>query len=108
MTGVMRNRFAETCGAGPWIRGCLTIQEVHTYTVRMRNITLSIDDDILKLGREYARTHNVSFNVLVRRLIEQTVTKKSSDWLDDTFQYIDQNIHSSAGITWKREDLYRG
>ena len=86
----------------------MTNKNVCTYTVQMRNITLSIDDDILKLGREYARTHNVSFNVLVRRLIEQTVTKKSSDWLDDTFQYIDQNIHSSVGITWKREDLYRG
>ena len=74
----------------------------------MKNITLSIDDDILKLGREYARTHNVSFNVLVRRLIEQTVTKKSSDWLDDAFEYIDRNIDSSVGITWKREELYRG
>jgi len=74
----------------------------------MKIITLSIDDDILKLGREYARTHNVSFNVLVRRLIEQTVTKKSSAWLDDTFEYIDKNINSSVGITWKRDELYRG
>ena len=73
----------------------------------MKNITLSIEDDILKMSREYARTHNVSFNVLVRRLIEQTVTKKSADWLDDIFDYIDRNIDSSAGITWKREELYR-
>ena len=42
----------------------------------MRNITLSIDDDILQAGREYARQHNVSFNVLVRKLIEQTVVQK--------------------------------
>ena len=42
----------------------------------MKNITLSIDDDLLKLGREYARTQHQSFNVLVRRLLEQTVTKK--------------------------------
>jgi hypothetical protein len=74
----------------------------------MKNITLSIDEEILKLGREYARTHNVSFNVLVRRLIEQTVATKSSDWLDDAFEYVDQNIQSSVGITWKREDLHRG
>lgn len=74
----------------------------------MKNITLSIEEDILKLGREYARTHNVSFNVLVRKLIEQTVKKSSSNWVDDMFEYIDKNIDSKSGITWKREDLHRG
>lgn len=39
----------------------------------MVNITLSMDDDLLKAGREYAKAHDISFNVLVRRLIEQTV-----------------------------------
>ncbi|MEI8094016.1 MAG: hypothetical protein WCG80_07390 [Spirochaetales bacterium] len=74
----------------------------------MKNITLSIDDDLLKLGREYARTQHQSFNVLVRRLLEQTVTKKSSSWLDETFVYIDKNIDSRVGITWSRDELYRG
>jgi len=74
----------------------------------MKNITLSIDEDILKLGRDYARTHNVSFNALVRKLIEQTVKKNNTSWLDDTFDYIDKNINSSNGITWTREELYRG
>jgi hypothetical protein len=74
----------------------------------MKNITLSIEDDLLKMGRDYAKIHNVSFNVLVRKLIEQTVKSNSSTWIDDTFDYIDKNITSSQGITWKREDLYRG
>jgi hypothetical protein len=74
----------------------------------MKNITLSIDENTLHMGREYARNHNVSFNVLVRRLIEQTVKKHTSNWIDDTFEYIDKNISSSKGITWKREELYRG
>lgn len=30
----------------------------------MKNVTLSIDDDLLKIGREYARRHNISFNVM--------------------------------------------
>lgn len=85
----------------------LTSAYVCTYTVHMKNITLSIDDDLLKLGREYAKLHNLSFNVLVRRLIEQTVKKNSSTWIDDTFEYIDKNISSEQGINWKREDLYR-
>lgn len=87
---------------------CLTRSAVCTYTVFMKNITLSIEDDLLKMGREYAKIHNLSFNVLVRKLIEQTVKSNSSTWIDDTFDYIDKNITSSQGITWKREDLYRG
>lgn len=74
----------------------------------MKNITLSIDEDLLKLGREYARTHNISFNGLVRKLIEQTVQKPNTRWLDDTFEYIDNQIDSSQGISWTRDELYRG
>ena len=74
----------------------------------MKNITLSMDEDIIKLGREYAKRHNISFNVLVRRLIEQTVKNDNTSWLDDTFDFIDRNIDSSNGITWTREELYRG
>jgi hypothetical protein len=73
----------------------------------MKNITLSIDEDTLKLGREYARRHKVSFNILVRRLIEQTVKESSTQWLDEAFILSDKNPVSSNGKKWKREDLYR-
>jgi len=73
----------------------------------MRNITLSIDEDILQAGREYARIHNMSFNVLVRRLIEQTVVPKKGQWLDDTFCLMDKLNVSSGNQKWTREELYR-
>lgn len=73
----------------------------------MKNITLSIDEDTLKLGREYARQHKISFNNLVRKLIEQTVKSSSKEWLDNTFSLIDKNPVSSSGEKWKREELYR-
>jgi hypothetical protein len=73
----------------------------------VRNITLSIDEDILQAGREYARQHNVSFNVLVRKLIEQTVVQKRSRWLDDTFTLMDKANVSSTAVRWTREELYR-
>jgi len=73
----------------------------------MKNITLSIDDEVLQAGRDYARSHNVSFNVLVRRLIEQTVIQKQSHWLDETFSLMDQANVSSNGKRWTREELYR-
>lgn len=73
----------------------------------MKNITLSIDEDVLQAGREYARQHHVSFNVLVRKLIEQTAVQKKSRWLEDTFTLMDRANVSVAGRPWRREELYR-
>lgn len=73
----------------------------------MKNITLSIDDDLLKAGREYAMMHNISFNVLVRKLIEQTVLPGKDKWLEDTFSLMDKAKASSENLQWTREKLYR-
>jgi len=73
----------------------------------MKNVTLSIDDDILKIGREYARRHNISFNAMVRQLIEQTVKSSSDKWLYDTFSLMDKLNVSSEGESWTRDELYR-
>jgi len=73
----------------------------------MKNITLSIDEDILQAGREYARVHDMSFNVLVRKLIEQTVVPQKDKWLSDTFSLMDKINVSSQGIKWTRDELYR-
>lgn len=73
----------------------------------MKNITLSIDEDVLQAGREYARSHAMSFNVLVRKLIEQTVSPKKDKWLSDTFLLMDSTDVSSKGKKWTREELYR-
>lgn len=73
----------------------------------MKNITLSIDNDVLRAGREYAKKHNISFNALIRRLLEQTVLKSSHDWIDECLQLMDKAKANSQGKKWKRKDLYR-
>ena len=73
----------------------------------MKNITLSIEEDVLQAGRDYARKHNISFNVLVRRLIEQTVVHRTDRWLEDTFSLMDKVNVSSGNQKWTREELYR-
>lgn len=73
----------------------------------MKNITLSIDESLLQTGREYARMHNMSFNALVRKTIEQTVVQKKSRWLDDIFALMDSANVTSSDKKWSREDLYR-
>jgi len=73
----------------------------------MKNVTLSIEDDVLQAGRDYARSHNMSFNVLVRRLIEQTVVTRTDQWLNDTFTLMDKVNVNSGTQKWTREELYR-
>jgi plasmid stability protein len=51
----------------------------------MKNITISLDDEILKAGREYAKRHNTSLNSLIRKLLAQTVLPKSQNWLEEGF-----------------------
>jgi len=72
----------------------------------MANVTISIDDDLLKKGRKFARTHNTSLNALIRRLLKNTVESGSTDWRDEWFSLMDQVNANSKGKKWKRSDLY--
>jgi hypothetical protein len=72
----------------------------------MTNVTMSIDDDLLKKGRKYAAKHNTSLNALMRRLLKMAVDSGSHDWLEECFSLMDQSNGDSGGKKWKRSDLY--
>jgi ribonuclease D len=72
----------------------------------MSNVTISMDSNLLKAGRNYARLHKTTLNNLVRKLLKQTVEKKSENWLDECFAIMDKAQGNSKGAKWKREDLY--
>ena len=72
----------------------------------MPNVTISLDKDLLKAGRQYAKKHHTSVNALIRKLLEQTVRSQSEDWLDECFKLMDLARVNSQGKQWKREDLY--
>ena len=72
----------------------------------MRNVTITLDDDLLKSGRRYAKKHGTSLNALIRRLLEGAVTSQSKDWLEECFHLMDEAGVSSGGRRWRREDLY--
>jgi len=85
--------------------------KVRAYTAlrksEMKNITLSIDDKTLKVGREYAHSHNISFNMLVRQLIERAVVPQQDQWIEDILSLMDKANVNSGHTKWKREELYR-
>lgn len=73
----------------------------------MKNITIALDEGIIKAGREYAQRHNTSLNGLIRSLLQQKVMPTSEHWLDECFELMDRAQARSKGAKWKREDLYR-
>jgi len=72
----------------------------------MANITISIDEALLKAGRKYAEKHQTSINGLIRKLLEETVESQSKDWLQECFDLMDRAKGNSRGKRWKREELY--
>jgi hypothetical protein len=72
----------------------------------MKNITISIEEEVLAAGREYAKQHNISLNSLIRKLLAQTVLPESQNWLEECFSLMDQTNANSHGKRWTREELY--
>ena len=74
----------------------------------MRNVTISLEDYLLNAGRKYAKNQHTTLNNLIRKLLENTVLKKSGDWIDEWFGNMDRVNGNSRGKKWKREELYNG
>lgn len=72
----------------------------------MPNVTISIDDKLLKKGRKYAEKRGTSLNALIRDLLKKKVDQNSEDWLQELFEFADKKSGNSRGKKWKREDLY--
>lgn len=82
----------------------------------MSNLTLSIEDDLLKQARLYAIQHDTSVNAMVREYLKSVVEQVSDERRARRLQAV-ENIQRIAeeirqenqipeGVTWTREDAY--
>ena len=95
---------------------CHTVQEfpnsgfdkvpAHTYPVRMANLTLSIEDELLKRGRRYAQARGTSLNALVRKLLNDAVSNPDA-LVDAMIERLRQSSGDSKGRRISREELHR-
>ena len=69
----------------------------------MPNITMSLDEKLLRKGREYAKKHNTSLNNLIRILLQKTVASENENWLEECFDLMDKVAADSKGEKWTRE-----
>jgi hypothetical protein len=72
----------------------------------MANLTLSIDDDLLKRGRTYARSRGTSLNALVRQLLDATVSDTNSS-IDAMIERLRHSAGDSKKVKIERGELHR-
>ena len=77
----------------------------------MANLTLSVDDDLLKQCRLYAVQHDTSVNAMVREFLESLVdrTQERVRAVEELNRIADALARRAAipeGYKWRRDDAY--
>jgi len=72
----------------------------------MKNITLSLDEEVLEAGRNYAMRHQTTLNALVRELLVKTVIADRQIAVQEMFRLMDAYPGNSHGERWTRDELY--
>jgi hypothetical protein len=75
----------------------------------MANLTLSIDDELLKQARIRALERDTSVNSLVRRYLEELASDGSTPSGIAGFLTLAESIHAGSGPggrQWTRDELY--
>ena len=73
-----------------------------------KNLTLTIDEELLRSARKVALDRNTSVNQLVREFLEQLVNEKDDRKLAaERLKEMFRNSRVEVGpITWTRDDLH--
>ena len=72
----------------------------------MPNITLSLDADLMRRGRDYAQTHGTSLNALIRRLLDEH-TKPADTQLSSLITSLESTNGRRGGKRIHRTELQR-
>lgn len=73
----------------------------------MSNLTLAVDDDLLRRAREYAQRHGTSVNALVRHLLAQVTAPPEDNWFDALTALADEDGGVGSGKRrWTRMELH--
>lgn len=72
----------------------------------MKNITLSIPDDLLAKSRDYAKAHGTTLNQMVRDLLKRNVASHSGSVAQSIIAHTEKTGVSMKGYKWNRDDAY--
>lgn len=80
----------------------------HTYTVDMKNITLSVDEDVLTAVRRHAAERNSTVNALVREYLTNLAAHENrANRARARLRQLSKQSQGQLGKkTWSREELH--
>lgn len=74
----------------------------------MKNLTLAIDEDLLREARKIAVDRNTTVNSLVRDYLTDLVNQhgRRNKALKRLMSWMDQGLYTVGPKTWTRDDLH--
>lgn len=77
------------------------------FGMKSKNLTISLDQELIALGKRYAKLHGTTLNQLFREFIQSKVVgESSSSAADELMEALEEATGSSRGKRWSREDAY--
>jgi hypothetical protein len=70
----------------------------------MKNVTLSIPEELLAMSREYAARHQTTLNQLVRDMLKKVVQQKNP--VDSLLEKSEQFTVNTKGSSFDRDEIY--
>jgi metal-responsive CopG/Arc/MetJ family transcriptional regulator len=71
---------------------------------KMKNVTLSIPEELLAMSREYAARHQTTLNQLVRDMLKKVVQQKNP--VDSLLEKSEQFAVNTKGSSFNRDEIY--
>jgi Family of unknown function (DUF6364) len=70
------------------------------------NLTLAIDDHVLRAARKIAAEQDTTVNQLVREYLERLISDRRKIAREKLLEFMDNSTATFDTTKWKREDLY--
>ena len=75
--------------------------------MKTKNLTISLDEELIKAGKRYAKLQGTSINELFRDFLRKRVVGVASDeTAAEMMEALDEAVGDSKGKKWSREDAY--
>lgn len=73
----------------------------------MKNVTLSVDEELITQARRYAHRYNTTLNQLIRDLLRQKIFPSSNHhMMQEAFELLDNHPSPLKNYHYRREDAY--
>ena len=72
----------------------------------MKNVTLSIPENLLEMSRDYAKRHGTSLNEFIRELLRRNVLNEMDGPIDRLLENSEKFAVTTKSWNWDRNEIY--